>query len=111
MGGTPVGNRHKADSVKALLGGSSHSPLGRIQAQADAHARMRKWLENKLPDGLAVRLSGVVERDDTLVIFTESAVWSARVRYAVAEIEPDLLREFPQVSVVTVRVMPRDKGR
>jgi hypothetical protein len=111
MGGTPVSNRHKADSVKALLGSMSKTPLARIKEQSDSHTRVRKWLEKQLPADLAARLSGVVEREDTLVIFTEAAVWCARVRYAVAEIEPALLREFPHVSVVTVRVLPRDAGK
>jgi hypothetical protein len=108
MGAGPVGIRHKSDSVKALLGRASHSPLARIQEQANAHERVRKWLETQLPPALVPRLSGVVERGETLVIFAESAVWSARVRYAVAEIEPALRLAFPQLSVVNVRVKPRD---
>ena len=107
MGATTVRTRHKADSVKALLGSASHSPFKRLSEQAQRHARLRKWLEMQLPQDLVARLSGVVERQDTLVVFTESAVWSARVKYAVAEIEPILRREFPNISVVSVRVMPR----
>jgi hypothetical protein len=108
VGRKTAGIRHKADSVKTLLGNPSHSVFGRLNEQARAHERVRKWLENQLPQELVARLSGVVERQDTLVIFTESAAWSARVRYAVAEIEPALLREFPNISVLTVRVMPRE---
>jgi hypothetical protein len=108
LGRKTVGIRHKADSVKALLGNPSHSVFGRLNEQALSHQRVRKWLENKLPQDLVGRLSGVVERAETLVIFAESAGWSARVRYAVAEIEPALLREYPNISVISVRVMPRD---
>jgi hypothetical protein len=108
LGRKTVGIRHKADSVKALLGNTSQSVFGRLNEQARAHERVRKWLEIQLPQDLVARLSGVVERQDTLVIFTESAAWSARVRYAVAEIEPALRHEFPHISVVTVRVMPRE---
>jgi hypothetical protein len=89
----------------------SKTPLARIKEQAAVHARVREWLEKQLPNELVARLSGVVERDNTLVLFTESAVWCARVRYAVAEIEPALLNAFPHLSVVTVRVLPRDASR
>jgi hypothetical protein len=106
VGLTTVRNRHKPDSVKALLGNPSQSPVAGFTAQAKRHARITEWLEKQLPRDLAGRVSGVVERQDTLVIFTESAVWSARVRYAVAEIEPVLFEEFPQFSVVSVRVAP-----
>jgi hypothetical protein len=106
LGPATVSNRHKADSVKALLGNPSQSPIAGLTAQAERHARITEWLEKQLPRALAVRITGVVERQDTLVIFTESAVWSARVRYAVAEIEPVLRQAFPQFSVVSVRVMP-----
>jgi hypothetical protein len=42
-----------------------------------------------------------------LVIFTESAAWSARVRFAVAEIEVELKRAHPAIAAVAVRVLPK----
>jgi hypothetical protein len=47
-----------------------------------------------------------VERGDTLVIFTRSAGWSARVRFAVAEIEAQLKSAHPGIARVEVRVLP-----
>jgi hypothetical protein len=41
-----------------------------------------------------------------LVIFTASAAWSARVRFAVAEIEEALKRAHPRIAHVAVRVLP-----
>jgi hypothetical protein len=81
--------------------------LARVSQQAARQKKWREWLAEKLPAEALVRLSGVVERGDTLVVFTESAVWSARVRYAVAEIEPLIKKEWPGVREVMVRVMPR----
>jgi hypothetical protein len=49
----------------------------------------------------------VVERHDTLVIFTASAAWSARLRFAVAEIDAQLKRTHPGIAAVAVRVLPR----
>ena len=60
-----------------------------------------------LPREAVQHVSGVVERHDTLVIFTESAAWSARVRFAVAEIEGELKRAHPQITAVAVRVLPK----
>jgi hypothetical protein len=67
----------------------------------------QKWLESELPAEAVAHLSGVVERGDTLVVFTESAAWSARVRYAVAEIEALIKKECVGIQKVVVRVMPR----
>jgi len=60
-----------------------------------------------LPREAAAHVSGVVERHDTLVIFTASAAWSARVRFAVAEIEGQLKRAHPGIAEVAVRVLPK----
>jgi len=60
-----------------------------------------------LPREAAKHVSAVVERHDTLVIFTSSAAWSARVRFAVAEIEGQLKRAHPGITAVAVRVLPK----
>jgi hypothetical protein len=48
-----------------------------------------------------------VERDNTLVIFAESAAWSARLRYVMQELEPEIKQAQPTIQQVSVRVMPR----
>ena len=60
-----------------------------------------------LPGETAAHVSGVVERHDTLVIFTATAAWSARVRFAVAEIETELKAAHPAIANVAVRVLPK----
>jgi hypothetical protein len=48
-----------------------------------------------------------VERDGTLVIFAESAAWSARLKYALHELEPVIRASQPDIQQVSVRVMPK----
>jgi hypothetical protein len=44
----------------------------------------------------------------SLVIFAESAAWSARLRFAVQELEPEILAAAVGLKEVQVRVRPRD---
>jgi hypothetical protein len=48
----------------------------------------------------------VIEREGTLVIFSASAAWSARLRYALMELEPQIRAEFPALTAISVRVRP-----
>ncbi len=67
-----------------------------------------EWLSSRLPAETGARVSGVVERDDTLVIFAESAAWSARLRFAVQELEREILAAAAGLTGVVVRVRPRE---
>jgi len=40
------------------------------------------------------------------VIFAESAVWSARLRYAAHELEAQIRAAQPGITQITVRVLP-----
>ncbi|MEJ1960408.1 MAG: DciA family protein [Gammaproteobacteria bacterium] len=95
------------ESVKALLGRISQSLRAPVAEQRQAQQDWRKWLENKLPDGLEAHVTGIVERDQTLTIFAESAAWSARLRFAVAELEEEIRAESATVQKVLVKVLPR----
>jgi hypothetical protein len=95
----------RVDSVKSLLARSG-PVLGRIADQAARQNVWRDWLAERIGEPLRARITGVVERDGALVIFTESAGWGVRLRYAMAELEAELRREHPQVSRVLVRVLP-----
>src|SRR5262245_41592440 len=98
----------KPRSVKDLL---KHAPavLAPISQKVGRQHDWRQWLEKRLPPPIGARLTGVVERDEVLVIFTESAAWSVRMRYAVADIEPELKQSFPGIVRIAVRVMPRSR--
>jgi len=89
------------------LSGGGGAALARVSEQAALQKQWRKWLEERLPAQTVAHLSGVMERGDTLVIFTESAAWSARMRFAVAEIEGHIRKEWPGIREVVIRVMPR----
>ncbi|HEV2285448.1 MAG TPA: hypothetical protein VGR80_05355 [Steroidobacteraceae bacterium] len=80
----------------------------RVTAQAGRAGFWAAWLSLHLPEELRERLTGVVEREATLVIFAESAAWSARLRFAVQELEPQILAAATGLKGVLVRVRPRD---
>ena len=96
----------KADSVKELLARRAPA-LKQITRQAARQNFWKHWLSEHLPLELRPRISGVTERDGTLVIFAENAAWSARLRYAVLELEPDMRAASPELTDVIMRVLPR----
>jgi hypothetical protein len=100
---TPGGAR--IHSVKELL---SHGvpALTRVTDQAARAGFWSGWLCRHLPTDLAPKVSGVVERDGTLVIFAISAAWCARLRYALQELEPRLRATRPELTAISVRVRP-----
>jgi hypothetical protein len=102
--------RPGADSVKSLLARSS-PVLAQVADQAARQRLWRKWLDDRVAEPLRARITGVVERDGELVIFTESAGWGVRLRYAMAELESELRLAHPEISRVLVRVLPGDRAR
>jgi hypothetical protein len=102
-----VGRRkRRIDSVKDLLQGAQ-SPFQRIKEQQAQQSHWQVWLDEHLPQALRREVTGVVERQATLVVFATSAAWSARVRLALAESEEDLKRAHPAIERIAVRVLPR----
>jgi hypothetical protein len=102
-----VGNPRRPDSVKDLLARRVPT-LTRVTTLTRRANFWHDWLSNRLPPEIRVRLSGVVEREGTLVIFAESAAWSARLRFAVQELEREILDAADGLKSVVVRVRPRD---
>jgi hypothetical protein len=96
----------KPDSVKELL--ARRVPgLSRVTDQAERQHFWSNWLSERLPEVLRPRISGITERDATLVIFAETAAWSARLRYAVVELEDAMRAADPRLANIEVRVLPR----
>jgi hypothetical protein len=99
--------RPGADSVKSLLG-RPNPTLASIADQVSRQRRWREWLHTRLPAALCSRITGIVETGGELVIFTESAGWGVRLRYAMAELESELRSAHPTVESIAVRVLPHD---
>ena len=97
---------NQTDSVKDLL--SKLTPgLKRVSDQAARQHFWRDWLEVHLPLEMRQKLTGVVAREGTLVIFAESAAWCARLRFAVLEMESQIRAADPDITEINVRVLPR----
>jgi hypothetical protein len=97
---------HKTDSVKELLARAAPA-LRRVTEQAARQSLWREWLAMNLPAALNKHVSGVAERDGTLVIFAASAAFAARLRYALLELEAQLRATAPELAAIKVRVLPR----
>jgi len=93
-------------SVKHLLSGRL-AHLTRVTDPASAPNHWEAWLSAHLPAPLPAKISGVHEREGTLVVFAESAAWCARLRFALGELEDTLRRAHPCVTTIAVRVLPR----
>jgi hypothetical protein len=111
-------------SKRGLSGSGSHSPhsvkdlLARstpVLSQAAIHtarqAFWRPWLEAHLPPQLPPQITAITERDGTLVVFATSPAWSARLRYALLELQAQIREAQPDIQQVSVRVMPRKPAK
>ena len=95
----------RVHSVKDLLSRSIPN-LTRVTDQVARHDFWNEWLSSRLAEPLRPRISKVAERDGTLVIYAQTAAWSARLRYAVLELEADIRAENPGLRQIVVRVSP-----
>ena len=95
-----------AHSVKDLLARRVPA-LTRITAQAARQDFWNCWLSEHLPLEMRAKVSGVAERAGTLVIFAETAAWSARLRYALLALEREIRAADPTLTDIEVRVLPR----
>ena len=77
-------------SVKDLLSGR----LAHLTRVTDRPAPdlWEAWLSAHLPAALPAKISGVHEREGTLVVFAESAAWCARLRFALGRARDTLRR-------------------
>jgi predicted nucleic acid-binding Zn ribbon protein len=95
-----------AHSVKDLLT-RAVPVLSQAADQSARQAFWRPWLESHLPPELAPQITGITERDGTLTVFAASSAWSARLRYAMLELSGHIREAQPDITEVTVRVLPR----
>jgi hypothetical protein len=98
------------DSVKELL--ARYAPaLTRVTEKAEKQQFWSSWLAGRLPAELQLRISGITEREGTVVVFAESAAWSARLRYALLELEDAARAAVPGLIAMEVRVLPRSSKK
>ncbi len=100
---------HPTHSVKDLL--ARAVPL--LSQAADQSARQafwRPWLESHLPPELPPQITAITESDGTLTVFAASPAWSARLRYALQDLHPQIQQAHPPIRQVTVRVLPRSQS-
>ena len=93
-------------AVRTLLKSPGFT-LTRVSDQASRQQFWDRWLLDRLGAALHGRISGISEQEGKLTIFAESAAWSARLRFAVAELEGQIREMAGQVHSVSVRVLPR----
>ncbi len=93
-------------SVKDLLGRVSPN-LKDLSLRAARQEAWGEWLGGHLDPELRVRVRSVTERSGSLTVFAESAAWSARLKFALAELAPRLRADRPGLKDIEVRVMPR----
>jgi hypothetical protein len=95
--------RSRPRSVAELLAapGSAARPPGGSQAP--------EWtdvIRGQLPAALGLHVSRAEYVKGALVLFTESAAWSARLRFALAEAGEAIRRLQPQVRKIVIRIAP-----
>lgn len=95
----------KPINVKDLI---QKTPLLKKEAAQffDTERQWRDFLDARLPEGLSVRIAGVGSRPPELTIYAESAAWSARLRYALAELDAAIREHDPAIQTVVVKVKP-----
>lgn len=104
-----LGSRPQAaHSVKDLLA-RSVPVLSQAARQTARQAFWQPWLTARLPPELPSRITAITERDGNLVVFADSPAWSARLRYALQELQSQIRAAHPDIREISVRVLPRTK--
>jgi len=78
-----------------------------IAQYTDQQSRWSSKLAAALDPALFERITGTGFDAGTLTVYVESAAWSARLRYAMAECLPRLQAADATLTAVSVRLRPR----
>ena len=81
-----------------------------LQRVRGAQQQWREWLSAALPEELRGTIVNVVQKGDELTVLAASAGWSARLRYALAALAPQLHERAPDIVKVQVRVAPSGRS-
>jgi hypothetical protein len=101
---------HKVINVKDLI---KKTKLIRSDAAQffDAERNWREFVAARLEPELLGRISAIAAQPPRLTFYADSPAWSARLRYALAELEPAIRARDPSIASVVVRVRPGRPGR
>jgi hypothetical protein len=77
--------------------------LGQIR---DEQQQWLGWLRESLPEELRGSIVNVVRKGEELSVLASSALWSARLRYALEALRPKITQRAPDIVKVRVRVAP-----
>jgi predicted nucleic acid-binding Zn ribbon protein len=91
----------KPKSINELL--SKSSVLRELGHSFAPQEEWLDWLRKKLPESLATHVNGVELKPGALFVYTDSANWSARVRYAMAELDTGITERNGSALKVSVR--------
>ena len=80
--------------------------LAGLQRARDEQQAWLDYLSGALPEELRGSLVNVVHKGEQLTVLAVSAAWSARLRFALAALEPRLRERSPDIVKVVVRVSP-----
>jgi len=96
--------RGRAQSLDSIM--KKQGWLHDLERQMGAQRQWLDWLAEALPAELRGQLVYAVQRGPELTVLTTSAAWSARVRFALAELEQQIRARQPDIVKITVRVAP-----
>ena len=99
-----AGNRAAPQSLAGIM--QEHGWLQGLQQVRGVQQEWLEWLGQALPQELRASIVNVVRRGDRLTVLAVSAGWSARLRYALAALAPQLQARAPDIVKVNVRVAP-----
>ena len=77
-----------------------------LERELGSQQQWLEWLAAALPEELRGQLVHAVHRGRELIVLTSSAAWSARMRFALADLEERIRTRQPDIVKVTVRVAP-----
>jgi len=100
----PHGLRAAPQSVDNIM--KNQGWLQGLQRARDAQQTWRAWFTDALPQELRSSVVNVLQKGPELVVLAASAAWSARLRFAVAALEPQVQARSPDIVKVSVRVSP-----
>jgi hypothetical protein len=81
-----------------------------MSAQLPEQQSWLQWLRGQLASEQARHVVNVVPKDGALIVFTDSAAWSTRLRYALPGLMAEIRRRDAAMLRASVRVHPGGSG-